>query len=224
MLSVFSNYLRRHHVALLALTVALGGTSYAAVSLPPRSVGTRQLKNGAVTFKKVQPATRDQLRGQSGPAGATGPPGPPGTTGQDVTTVYGTAQLAVTSATTDYTLVPGLTQTVTVPAAASVVVSTDGGAQNTSTGVTHAVLDIALFVDGQISTSAGQRRLMLVNSADVAQVVGNWSMANSYSLAPGSHLIEVRVVSVDPASVPANVSSSGAPQLQGQLTVAVLKE
>jgi hypothetical protein len=65
---------------------------------------------------------------------------------------------------------------------------------------------------------------MLVNSADVAQVVGSWSMANSYSLAPGSHLIEVRVVSVDPASVPANVSSSGAPQLQGQLTVAVLKE
>jgi hypothetical protein len=42
-------------IALIALFVALGGTSYAALSLPPNSVGTRQLKNGAVTSKKVAP-------------------------------------------------------------------------------------------------------------------------------------------------------------------------
>ena len=224
MLMVLSNYLRRHHLALLALMVALGGTSYAAVNLPARSVGTPQLKNGAVTFKKIQPATREQLHGQTGPAGTAGPPGPAGTTGQDVTTVYGTAQLAVTAATTVYTLVPGLTQTITVPSAARVLVSTDGGAQNTSTGVTSAAFDIAFFVDGQISTSAGQRRVMLVNSAAAVQVVENWNLARAYSLAAGSHLIEVRVISVDPASVPANVSSSVAPQLQGQLTVTVLKQ
>jgi hypothetical protein len=33
----------------IALFVALGGTSYAAFSLPAGSVGTKQLKNGAVT-------------------------------------------------------------------------------------------------------------------------------------------------------------------------------
>jgi hypothetical protein len=230
MLIVISTYLRRHHVGLLALMVAMGGASYAAVNLPARSVGTPQLKNGAVTFKKIEPATRGLLQGQTGPAGAVGPagsagpPGPAGTTGQDVTTVYGTAQLVVTSATAVYTLVPGLTQTITVPSAARVLVSTDGGAQNTTVGVTNAVLDLALFVDGQISSSAGQRRLMLVNSTAAAQVIGSWSMSRSYSLAPGSHLIEVRVTSADPASVPANVSSGGAPQLQGQLTVAVIKQ
>ena len=42
-------------VSLLALFVALGGTGYAAFSLPTNSVGTKQLKNGAVTSKKVAP-------------------------------------------------------------------------------------------------------------------------------------------------------------------------
>jgi hypothetical protein len=36
-------------VACLALAVALGGTSYAAVILPKNSVGTAQLKRGAVS-------------------------------------------------------------------------------------------------------------------------------------------------------------------------------
>jgi hypothetical protein len=40
-------------VATTALFVALGGTSYAAFTLPKNSVGTKQLKNGAVTNKKL---------------------------------------------------------------------------------------------------------------------------------------------------------------------------
>jgi hypothetical protein len=54
-------------VALLALLMAVGGTSYAAVKLPAKSVGTPQLKNkavttpklknGAVTGAKLQPGT-----------------------------------------------------------------------------------------------------------------------------------------------------------------------
>jgi hypothetical protein len=40
-------------VACVALFVALGGTSYAAVTLAANSVGTKQLKNGAVTAAKV---------------------------------------------------------------------------------------------------------------------------------------------------------------------------
>jgi hypothetical protein len=37
----------------VALILALGGTSYAAFTLPKSSVGTKQLKNGAVTAKKL---------------------------------------------------------------------------------------------------------------------------------------------------------------------------
>jgi hypothetical protein len=41
-------------VACIALSVALGGTSYAAIRLPAGSVGTKQLKRGAVTGVKVK--------------------------------------------------------------------------------------------------------------------------------------------------------------------------
>jgi hypothetical protein len=41
-------------VACLALGIALGGTSYAAIKLPRNSVGTKQLKKNAVTSPKVK--------------------------------------------------------------------------------------------------------------------------------------------------------------------------
>ena len=41
-------------IALLALFVALGGTTYAATSLPRNSVGTKQLKKNAVTSPKIK--------------------------------------------------------------------------------------------------------------------------------------------------------------------------
>jgi hypothetical protein len=41
-------------VALIALAVALGGTSLAALTLPKNSVGTKQIKNGAVTTRKIK--------------------------------------------------------------------------------------------------------------------------------------------------------------------------
>jgi hypothetical protein len=50
-----TRYIRRHHIALLALFVALGGTSYAAVSLPNGSVGSDQLQQGSVTTLKIAP-------------------------------------------------------------------------------------------------------------------------------------------------------------------------
>jgi hypothetical protein len=70
-------------IACLALAVALGGTSYAAVSLPKNSVGTRQLKKNAVTSVKVKNHSLrsvDFARGQvpAGPQGPAGPAGPAG--------------------------------------------------------------------------------------------------------------------------------------------------
>jgi hypothetical protein len=42
-------FIRHNAIALFALFVALGGTSYAALSLPAGSVGTTQLRNHSVT-------------------------------------------------------------------------------------------------------------------------------------------------------------------------------
>jgi hypothetical protein len=44
-------------IATLALFIALGGASYAAVKLPKNSVGTKQIKNGAVTGAKIKNGT-----------------------------------------------------------------------------------------------------------------------------------------------------------------------
>ena len=41
-------------VATIALIVALGGTGYAAFKLPANSVGTKQLRKGAVTPSKIK--------------------------------------------------------------------------------------------------------------------------------------------------------------------------
>ena len=45
--------LRQQSLGALALFVALGGTGYAAVTLPRNSVGTRQLRAGSVTPTKL---------------------------------------------------------------------------------------------------------------------------------------------------------------------------
>jgi len=72
-------------VACLALLVALGGTSIAAVNaLPLNSVGTAQLKNNAVVSSKVKDGSllgKDFAAGQltAGAAGPAGPAGPAGT-------------------------------------------------------------------------------------------------------------------------------------------------
>jgi hypothetical protein len=85
MLATVVSYVRRHHLGLLALFVALSGTAYAA-SLPRNSVGTAQLKRNAVTSAKVKARSllaSDFRQGQlpAGPQGPQGPRGPEGAPG-----------------------------------------------------------------------------------------------------------------------------------------------
>ena len=47
------DHFKHNLVAYLALFVAMGGTSYAAVNLPAGSVGSKQLRNGVVTNRKL---------------------------------------------------------------------------------------------------------------------------------------------------------------------------
>ena len=72
--------------ATLALFLVLGGGAYAAVTLPANSVGTVQLKDNAVTSRKVLDGSLlrvDFRAGQlpQGPQGPAGPPGPQGPQG-----------------------------------------------------------------------------------------------------------------------------------------------
>ena len=70
-------------VATLALFIALGGVSYAAIQIPKNSVGTKQLKKNAVTSKKVKNKSllRADFKPGQIPKGATGPKGSAGSAG-----------------------------------------------------------------------------------------------------------------------------------------------
>lgn len=52
----FLRFARGNTIALLALFIALGGTTYAATALPANSVGAKQLKKNAVTAVKLKAA------------------------------------------------------------------------------------------------------------------------------------------------------------------------
>lgn len=65
-------------IACAALFVSLGGTGYAAFRLPPNTVGTAQLRSGAVVSSKVRDGSllvRDFKRGQLGSVTSTLPSG-----------------------------------------------------------------------------------------------------------------------------------------------------
>jgi hypothetical protein len=74
-------------VASIALFVALGGSSYAALTLPRNSVGSNQirtaavgtseLRNRSVALTDISTGARRALRGAVGPQGPAGPAGPP---------------------------------------------------------------------------------------------------------------------------------------------------
>ncbi len=79
-------------LSVVAVFIALGGTSYAISQLPKNSVGAKQIRKNAVNSKKVKDRSllaRDFKQGQlpagkpgpAGPAGATGPAGPTGEAG-----------------------------------------------------------------------------------------------------------------------------------------------
>ena len=79
-------------VATMALFIALGGVSYAAVTLPSNSVGRTQIKKNAVTGSKVMDKSLTAADfngsvqgrpGAAGPAGAKGDTGAKGATGAD---------------------------------------------------------------------------------------------------------------------------------------------
>ena len=78
-------------IALVASLLALAQRGSAGSQLPPHSVGTLQLRNGAVTAAKVRRHSllaSDFRRGQL-PQGPQGPPGPPGPSDAYTTAVAG---------------------------------------------------------------------------------------------------------------------------------------
>ena len=80
MLRGIAAYVRRHHIALLALFFALGGTAVAASNslLPRNSVGSAQVINGSLKKGDLAGKTIKALKGNKGARGIPGAAGPQG--------------------------------------------------------------------------------------------------------------------------------------------------
>lgn len=173
-------------VAVLALVVALGGTSYAAVSLARNSVLSQHIKNGQVkapdlgtgsvrsrTVKDGSLRARDFKPGQL-PAGPAGPRGPQG--------------------------IPGPVDTVTVVASSSPIAPGDfGSAQADCPSGTEAIgggIDpgnvFTMVVTGTYPLIDNQPRLALVANGQHGSATGwvGWARNNSTT----SYTLTVAVV------------------------------
>jgi hypothetical protein len=84
-------FVRGNAIAMLALFIALGGTTYAATTLGKNTVGSPQVINGSLQTKDLSGKARKALkgnrglRGLTGGRGATGAQGVQGTAGKDLT-------------------------------------------------------------------------------------------------------------------------------------------
>lgn len=158
--------------------------------------------------------------GTPGAAGSAGATGPAGTTGQSANTVFSTGQLVLTAAVATYTLIPGLTQTITVPANAKVYVSTNGGFQNAGAGTTYAAADFAIYVDG--AASSVQRQVVAANTTGIGQIMSQWTLSGVFALTAGSHTIQVRAKDAG-GTASSNVAGTN-DLIKGNLTVMIIKE
>jgi hypothetical protein len=188
----------------LNISVRTNGSAGAFMPLIPRQ---------AIT---ASPLAVFALSGNQGPAGASG------TTGQNATTVYGTAN--VEPALDVPTLLPGLTQTVVVPTNSVVYIATDGGMRTTSTAASgYSDVAVYLEIDENIPANGGYANLDIVNNAGTtAGAAARWSLSLTATLTAGTHTIAVYGYT-DAGSMASYNGGSGTTD-QGELTVMFLKQ
>jgi Collagen triple helix repeat (20 copies) len=168
------------------------------------------------------------VQGAAGSQGPQGPQGPAGLAGPSAAnTVFGTAAVGIID--TTQVPIPGLSQTITVPANSMVYISTDGGGQTSSFAPTaFAIVDVAVVVDNVPLFSGFSRRIFCSNpilntTGHTVFPVCNWSLGGAIALSPGTHTIAVLGSVASTSNAGAVVSGDANSALQGTLTVMFLK-
>ena len=123
--------------------------------------------------------------------------------------VYNSLGSSSLTTTSSFQVIPGLTKTFTLSSNSDIIISTDGGITNSSSGSTdYSITDIALKIDGSFITSNGGYRRVIVQNGTYSPNVGNWNLTLSTNLTAGTHTIEVFAVNSGGTTV-GLVSSTG---------------
>ena len=220
--------LRKHRpspamvVASIALLVALGGTSIAAVSqLAPNTVGALQLKAGSVGTSEVKNRNllavdfkQGQLpRGPRGPRGLQGQQGIQGPSGAAGVAAPGyvaqvTSQTSGTPATTTSTSfvnLAGATETIVVPTGETARIYAIFTAESTCTGGASDFCSVRVTVDGnELNPAVGTDYAFdsTDNGDETAQSWESHAIArSSETLAAGNHAVQVQFRATTGASL-----------------------
>jgi hypothetical protein len=184
-------YIRRHHIGLLALFVALGGTSYAAAKLPRNSVGTAQIKNHAVTTAKLSTSTVKALKGAKGAPGATGATGATGAAGAKGDPGAPATLSAGVSANSNTAGLTGGTDTgvpaasVTLKSAGNILVLVKGTFSATCTGAGGCTYKVGAKLDGVAIPNVDTTVTSTANATNPRTV----ALANIVPAGAGAHSI-----------------------------------
>lgn len=161
--------------------------------------------------------------GPAGPPGATGPAGPQGPSGVvNRYHVQGTAgRLAVTSTTP--TVQPGMTQTFTLSAPATVIVWATIGARTTvTTSGSYATVDMVLYVNNNFLPNGGWNRFNVVNPTNTNSF-NTCALNTMINLPAGTHTIDLRTFRSATSNSPVDIGGNSSLDTNpGEMTIMIL--
>jgi Collagen triple helix repeat (20 copies) len=191
----------------VALIVAMAGTAYAAIGIPKNSVGTAQIREGAVTREKIAKNTLRALKGARGPAGAPGRAGAAGQTGASgaagnqgaagatgpqglLGPTSGTSAGAVETISSTGFSPFGNSGTVTLPAPGKVLVDVSGFDFILCSASGSCSATISAFIDGTAVPGAQENLNAALSSEDAANIAVSGIAVN---VPAGTHTVQLEM-------------------------------
>lgn len=145
------------------------------------------------------------------------------TTGDTYTTVGGTAAMTTTGA---WQVIPGLSQTITVPAGHQVMLSTYGIFTCAGAANTYSLVDISFYIDGILFRTygydGGYLRIGAENNA-VTNIPEPFSMTEVITIPPGTYTFDVQAVNEASSPNNSNLSGNSGSAFQATFTVGLIR-
>ncbi len=165
----------------------------------------------------------------TGTTGATGPTGPAGSGSSDLYNntyvVYGSSQLSIgPPASSTYTQIPGLTQTVTLTGASKVLVSVSGNAQTTGTLTTYSAFSVGILTNGTLVPAGGTAYQCILTNSAVASTFDNFSTQALLTLGAGTYTFSAGARYEAAGGATVNISGGSGSALQASLVVQVIAQ
>lgn len=175
--------------------------------------------------------------GPAGPTGATGPTGVTGATGptgpagsgsnfNNVTVDFGTSSLTLTPTGSGgtYTTLPGLSRTITLTGTAKVMVTVQGSAQITGSGVTYAAYSVGILNNGTLVPQGGTAYQVILTNSAVANTFDHFYTQTLLTLGAGTYTISAGARPESTGGSNLTVSGGNGSPLQASMIIQIFPQ